>query len=101
MANITNSDEKIVLLNANIVSAAASDAYSSAEWRYNSIQAILPGAADLDIEVSNDGTNFVKLGETIAASALVQIPVGVYGYIRVKKSASTDAATAILLRKRE
>jgi hypothetical protein len=101
MANVTSNNERIILLNANIVSGATSDAVSSREWRYNAIQGILAGSATLDVEISLDGTNFVKLGSTLSTSGIVQIPVGVYSHIRVKKSASTDAVTAVLLRVRQ
>lgn len=90
----TNAGVVITMLDADETADTVSDYFHREEYLWNTIQVFDGGVSvDVDVQVSNDATNWVKLGSTLSSPAITSIQ-GLYKYIRVVRDSSTNSVSA-------
>lgn len=86
----------IKLFNNNTESGAVSDTIKRDMYSKNAIQFVgASGDNTCDIEASLDGTNWVKVVDTVASDTIVQLD-GLYRYLRVKRVSGDDSLSVVL-----
>ena len=87
-------DSVITFVDASTTASYVSDYFPRGEFMLHSIQIICPGAdVPVGINASNDGTNWVKVGNTITGNKMV-ILSGLYPYLQVyRDDTGTDEFT--------
>lgn len=89
----TSRNPFITFFDANVTAGDTSDYFLREEYQLHCIQVISPDTdVSIDIEASNDGTTWVKVGDTVVGNKLVQIS-GLYRYMQVKRTDSEDTAS--------
>lgn len=66
--------------------------HSAVEWLYHAVHVVNSEPGDpntVQIYVSADGVNWVQLGADITADDYIQLPGGIYRYMKAKISAGT------------
>jgi hypothetical protein len=82
--NVLTTSPFIQIWTENEVESDVSAGYTRDTWGQTAIQNTGAGESNtFDIEGTLDGANWVKLGNTIAAAGVTQVPAGVYRFIRV------------------